>query len=270
MRRISSLLVTLLLLGASPSEASDAGSTNPGSGSPTDPDRILTIEDMLRAGGAPKIDWKTEQRRLETLLKLHAATPVDLGDTWTDLTFRLADTQFRYGRNLSLWRGEEAEAREHFAAALETCRLLSTSYPDYEHADEVLFLLGSSYEALGQPEEAFKAFKALLKLHPQSPRVAETYLILGESFADGYQSLLAFKKTTAFKEYEYRPFALYRLAWCYRDVGEYQHAIDAMSEVAAGPARAGHPASAILQERAIHDVARFLRESEPAGARGPQ
>lgn len=126
-----------------------------------------------------------------------------------------------------------------------------------DHAD-VRLRLAELYAANGWADKAVEQYVAIIKETPVSARVPDAYVGLGDHYFtanESYKALLAYKKATAYPDSRVYGYALYKLAWCYFNVGELSLAADTIdAAVAATPARSD------LHAEAIEDQQRFRAE----------
>ena len=133
------------------------------------------------------------------------------------------------------------------------------NYPQYQRADEVLFYLGSAYQEIKEPDKALKQFIRLTKEYSNSEYIPTAHVQIGEYYFDrnkAYQALQAYQQAAKYKDAPNYAFAVYKLAWCYYNVGEYDQAIDGMKTVV----RLGEEGST-LQDEALRDLVRFFADA---------
>ncbi len=92
--------------------------------------------------------------------------------------------------------------------------------------------------------------------------------MIGEYYFDNnnaYKALLAYQKATKYKNSPKYAFALYKLAWCWYNVGEFGKAIDTMKSVVqcsmTGSQTAGTKRRLTLQDEALKDLVRFFADA---------
>ena len=179
-------------------------------------------------------------------------------DQRADLMLRLADAYFREGRAIYLDEmggytarvdacfddptcedldaivADHTESSEWYAKSIRLYRIVLDNYPNFPRADEAQFYLASALDDLDRDDEALKEYTRLARNYPESRFAPNAYMMVGELlFEQGevYKALLAYKKTTAFRHHDYYSLALYKLAWCYYNVGEYGLALDTLKRV---------------------------------------
>ncbi|MDP2308421.1 MAG: transglycosylase SLT domain-containing protein [Pseudomonadota bacterium] len=200
-----SFVVSLLglALWASPGMA-DPGIPSPGtvlpSAPPVPPGRVApALADPLRAaidrrtqGDNRAAAWHYESWLAQKggTARTRAAVQLALGLTWLDLDEpNLASGLFSKvrasGTPVAPWGAWYEAYADHLrgrhSVAARECQAYRTAWPDGEHADECLVLIGDAWVAAGERGPAIAAYNTYLELHPDTPR-AET-LRLGIALA---------------------------------------------------------------------------------------
>ena len=178
-------------------------------------------------------------------------------DQRADLMLRLADLYFREGRGLYLDEMLDFQERfdrcfndkecdptllkpDHTASkamhdkSIRLYGIILDNYPTFPRADEAQYYLASALDDLERDDEALRAYIELVKHYPQSDYVPAAYLQIGEhQFDEGevFKATLAYKKASAYRHHEYYALALYKLSWCYYNLGEYGLALDTIKRV---------------------------------------
>jgi len=142
------------------------------------------------------------------------------------------------------------------------------NYPQYQRADEVLFYLGSAYQEIKEPDKAVKHFVRLTKEYSNSEYIPGAHVQIGEYYFDrnnAYKALRAYQQAAKYKNFSNYGFAVYKLAWCYYNVGEYDDAIEGMKTVvrySQTKQQAGEDKKALtLQDEALKDLVRFFADA---------
>jgi TolA-binding protein len=142
------------------------------------------------------------------------------------------------------------------------------TYPQFRRADEASFYLAIALQETGKPDEAAKRLARLVQDYPQSLNTPDAYVLLGEYYFDNnnaYKALQFYKKVALYKSSPKYGFAMYKLAWCYYNVGEFGQAIDTMKSVVAYSMAASESTGAkrrlILQDEALKDLVRFFADA---------
>ncbi len=151
--------------------------------------------------------------------------------------------------------------------AIENYRVILQNYPNYPRIDEALFFLAFSLADIGQETDALQMYSKLVKSYPKSDFVPDSYNAIGEYYFNNnnaFKALQAYKRAAAFKDSKIYTFALYKMGWCYYNVGEYGTAIDTMKELVAETDRrlAANPEGEgiSLKEEALRDLVLFFSE----------
>ena len=144
-----------------------------------------------------------------------------------------------------------------------------SNFPNYSRADEVLFYLGTALQEVKKPKKALKQFERLTKEYPRSTYLPDAYVNIGEYYFDNnsaMKALAAYKKATEFQTAKTYGYAMYKLAWCFYNVQNYNQAIETMKRVvshsqAQSQAGAGKN-NLMLQEDALKDMVRFYADAD--------
>ncbi len=131
-------------------------------------------------------------------------------------------------------------------------------YPQFVRAHEAAWGQAITQLELGRPDEALGALTWLVRMHPESEHVAAAYVLIGDHWFErdrALPALSAYRRSAAHIDANIRPYALYKLAWCQYNLGEYGQAIDVMRLVAVEGDE--DPGSVSLREEARRDLARF-------------
>ncbi|RME27547.1 MAG: hypothetical protein D6798_04285 [Deltaproteobacteria bacterium] len=206
-----------------------------------------------------------------------------------EMMLRLADLYFEEGRDLYLtemakfqeaydkcfntegcnpesMEPDNSESRKWQDKSIKLYRIILQNYPQYQRADEATFYLGSALADTGRRDEAVKEFNNLVRTYPDSEYVPDAYVLIGEYYFDknnAYKALIAYQKAARYKDSPKYAFAMYKLAWCYYNVGEYGKAIDTMKAVVAYSLanQEGDKSKLTLQEEALKDLVRFFADA---------
>ena len=169
-----------------------------------------------------------------------------------DLKFRLGELYYEKSQYY-FFRAQEAEEAsmaaedastkaQHMAAqevhtkaskqwlqkALGLYREIRERYPKYVRGPEVLFALGQSYWSQQRYDEAVEAYADLIRNFRDSPLVSEAWIAFGEYyFSKGsiYKALKSYENAATDKRSRVYGFALYKQAWCYYNLAEWNKAL---------------------------------------------
>ena len=144
------------------------------------------------------------------------------------------------------------------------------NYPNYQRADQVLYSLGAAYQEIKQPEKAVKNFRRLTKTYTDSRFLSMSYVQIGEYYFDKsnpHKALEAYLQATKDTNFASYGFAVYKLAWCYYNVGELDEAINSMKRVVRysqnqQSANSENSQAITLKSEALKDLVRFFADSE--------
>ena len=284
MKSLRALLVARCVLGAS---APDAFAQE-AQGEPTLLD-MIQVDDIQGDGTAIEASRYAQSRegRLEEVASLRRIlSSADLSaDTRSELTLRLAELlsiEAHALRDAELAQYEEArlacerspecapytlrpdhsESRRWQQESVQLCEALLLRHPDYARADEVHYLLGVSYGALGEISGMLTHLKTVIKAYPDSSRAPEAYLLIGDHYfgsGNPAKARIAYNKVLGWPDHPLAPYAAFKLAWCDYNVGELRPAIDGMKRVIATSGGPGGETTA-LRNTALIDLVRFYAD----------
>ncbi|MCX7943852.1 MAG: tetratricopeptide repeat protein [Deltaproteobacteria bacterium] len=118
--------------------------------------------------------------------------------------------------------------------ALEMYKALIDKYPNYPRIDEVYFYYGFNLMDMGEQEEALKIYRTLIKEYPESKYVPDAYLSFGEYYfnrGDLQRAIEAYKRAAKDENSRVYGYALYKMAWVYYNLGEWDRALDIFEKV---------------------------------------
>ncbi|MFT7582456.1 MAG: TolA-binding protein, partial [Myxococcota bacterium] len=188
------------------------------------------------------------QRRLEAITRFERFVqkyPSDAEHT-PDAMFRLAelyyersavdfdDAEQRYATEKDLFdRGKipsepRSPVRDYSDSVKLYQTMLSRFGDTYRYADAVYYLLGYVLEESGQDLEARKAWLALVNRLPKSEYAPEIFLRVGENhfdYGEFAEAAEVYKRALAYTDSRFYDKALYKLAWTYFQIYDYDSAI---------------------------------------------
>ena len=118
--------------------------------------------------------------------------------------------------------------------ALETWRHLLGRRPSPENRDRALFSTAHALAVLDDEDAALAAYRRLVSLSPDSPLAPDAHVAVGEIlFEEGnaFGALSSYRRAATFEDARVRPLALYKMGWCYYNLGEYDDAVEALEQV---------------------------------------
>ncbi|MGC8926437.1 MAG: tetratricopeptide repeat protein [Myxococcota bacterium] len=118
--------------------------------------------------------------------------------------------------------------------ALEMYKTLIDKYPNYPRIDEVYFYYGFNLMEMGQQEEALKMYRTLIKDYPESKYVPDAYVSFGEYYfnkGDLQRAIEAYKRAAKDESARVYGYAMYKMAWVYYNLGEWDRALDVFEKV---------------------------------------
>jgi tetratricopeptide (TPR) repeat protein len=146
-------------------------------------------------------------------------------------------------------------------AAMDIYRVILRNYKDYRRRDEVLFTMGYNLYETGEKPEGVKMYWELIKGFPESRFVPDAYLAMGEHYFnanDVFNAKKAYERALKFKTSKVYTFALYKLAWCDYNLGDYDRALEKFQQVVveaeAERQRGGDKNKIQLKREALQDM----------------
>ncbi|MFH1466780.1 MAG: tetratricopeptide repeat protein [Pseudomonadota bacterium] len=258
--------------------------------------RVLRAKDVQDVSLSDEYRKLAREKRHQSMqfLKEILSQGTAQGEQKAEMILRLADLYFEEGRDIyldemnkyqkafdacfndercdtrSLNQDEyTTESRDWQDKSIKLYRQILANYPQYQRADEATFYLASALLDTHQEDEAVKEFTRLVRTYPESRWVPDSYVLIGEYYFEknnAYKALVAYQKAASYRESDKYAFALYKLAWCYYNVGEYGKGIDTMKTVVAqamSSAEAGQSGRGKiqLQDEALKDLVRFFADA---------
>jgi TolA-binding protein len=202
-----------------------------------------------------------------------------------DALFRLAELYFekyddeyqqetrRFRESYEAWvqAGSEGEPpdepKQHFERTIALYQQLITQFPNYPLLDGAYYLLGYTLRAQGESEEGLKAWQTLVNRYPSSRFYSEVWFRIGDHHFDEEQwpdALNAFLKVVPLLESQFYDKALYKLAWTYYLVNEFDKSVTRFFELLdfsykkrseEANARRKDKAGSVLEEESVQYVA---------------
>ena len=107
-------------------------------------------------------------------------------------------------------------------------------YPKDRRMDQVLFFLGVAYFKKGQLTKGKRHYETLVKKFPKSEYITDVNFELAEYYFNQSrwkQAVFYYKKMTKNPRLKMYSFALYKLAWCYFNMGQVERALVNMESI---------------------------------------
>ena len=256
--------------------------------------RAIKAKDLQKEDLSAALKEAAHQNRLDLIKKYEQVLSKDSiqGDQRASLLFRVAEQYFAEGRyfffkemeafqleydkcfntkgcNIDKMKPDHKKSQKWQKQAISNYKKVLGNFPNYSRADEVLFYLGSALQEIKKPKKALKQFERLTKEYPRSTYLPDAYVNIGEYYFDNnsaMKALAAYKKATEFQTAKTYGYAMYKLAWCFYNVQNYNQAIETMKRVvshsqAQSQAGAGKN-NLMLQEDALKDMVRFYADAD--------
>jgi TolA-binding protein len=118
-------------------------------------------------------------------------------------------------------------------------REIEESYPKFERMPEVLYALGRALWDRQEYDESLRIYRKIIKEHPDSQYVADSWLAFGEYFfevadedtRDLNKALDAYQNAAKFEDNPIFGYAVYKQGWCWYNLGEHDKSADRFKEV---------------------------------------
>lgn len=120
------------------------------------------------------------------------------------------------------------ESRLWAKEALRVYDEIQREYPQYPRMPEVLFALGQSLWTNGSTKSALQPYAELIRKYPENPLIAEAWVAFGEYYFEAgniRKALQSYQNAAEMKRSRVYGFALYKQAWCYFNMAEWQQAL---------------------------------------------
>lgn len=247
-----------------------------------------SLSEMQRGTRDMSREAQADEKRQEAIDQLKKIIPkITDPSQKADLLFQLAElwwekSKFVYFREMEDWdkayakwmeatgRGEKmaepkADHREseiYRSEAIKLYRSILDDYPAYPRNDEVLFNLAYNMYETDRKKEAVALYWDLIKKHPRSRFIPDAYLQMGEHFFnsnDVVKAQKAYQHALDTGEPRVKNFAIYKLAWCDYNVGEYRAALEKFETVVGAAEKAEAENASLrgkiqLKQEALRDM----------------
>ena len=136
------------------------------------------------------------------------------------------------------------KASEQFRAeAIALYDRIRLEHPGYRRKDEVLFALAESLYEIGRKVEAVARYEELIRSDPNSAFLGDAYLQLGNHYFDEANDLARarhyYQKALGSELPKVHSYALYKLAWCDYNAGDFENALKKLQQVVVFAQRRG-------------------------------
>jgi len=130
---------------------------------------------------------------------------------------------------------DHGESRSYRAEAMRLYEIILRDYPAYERKDEVLFSLAENLYDAGKHQQAVSYYQELLRDYPGSKFSADAYIQLGNHYFEVENNLARarhhYQKALASNVPKIHSYALYKLAWCDYNAGQFDAALRKLQQV---------------------------------------
>ena len=235
---------------------------------------ISSIRDLLEKKGK-------SQARFELLLRL--------GELYIERHDYLRDIEMdKFSKAWDTWnedsgksnRGAEPKAdvsgsERELAKAANAFRILVSEFPNHPRADTALYALAQSLARLGK-EASIQYYKKLIRDHPKSRLIPDTYLSLVEYYFDKHKisdAISNYTKVTSYRQHRAYLYAIYKLGWAHYNAPQskdgdlrqnYKKAVSSFKRVIKLSSKASNQTASNfdLREEAIRDLVMVWAEAE--------
>lgn len=118
-------------------------------------------------------------------------------------------------------------SRGHWKKVSDTARVILKEYPKSKNADTINFNQALSLSFLGKEKSAARAFTQLIRRYPNSAVAGDSYFALGDYYFDRNDFTNAktnFIGALKYKRSKRYGWAVFKLGWCYYNLGQYKQA----------------------------------------------
>jgi len=148
-------------------------------------------------------------------------------------------------------------------------REIITNYPDFRYLDGAYYMLGYCLDVSRQKDEAVRVWEEMVRKNIASEYTAEVYMRIGEYYFseknDLKKALDAFMKSAQFKDYKDYDKVVYKIAWTYYRMNEFQRAIDTFASLifyADEMKRRGLPGGQDMRRESVQYIAISFADEE--------
>ena len=146
-------------------------------------------------------------------------------------------------------------------------KLLARFGDSYRYADAVYYLMGYVLQEADDDAGSRKAWADLVAKHPKSDYAPEVFLRIGENhfdYGEFEKAAEAYQKAMAYPDSRFYDKALYKLAWTYFQIYDYDKAIKTFKELIAWyeDHKEGGKTASALRDEAIDYLAKSLAEDD--------
>lgn len=184
-----------------------------------------------------------------------------------DLRWKEWDSKGRKGREPFLDHSRSDEKWKHVYAY---SRMIAKEYPSGRHTDQVTYNGAIALTFLGQESKAVREYLRIIKMFPSSPVAGDAHFSVGDYYFDRNKfskALQHYRASIKFRRSQRYGWALFKLAWCYYNLGQYKQALNGWKKTIIYSDRSGDKSGQRLKEEAMRDMVfayAELRQTEEA------
>ncbi|MEY4631220.1 MAG: hypothetical protein RIQ81_1340 [Pseudomonadota bacterium] len=217
-------------------------------------------------------------KTIQYLLKIEPRTPpqsperLRILEQLLNLNMELAlyesnDEFRRYDEAYERWdnggrRGPEpklvsSKSQNQWRVVANRAENLLRQFPRARNADETMFNQAVAYQFLKRDKDAARAYTTLIRKYPNSPKAGDAYFQLGDYNFDkvnfraaiiNYKSALRYERSRGYS------WALFKLGWCYYNLGDYSKSLDFWKQTVSNARKASERSVAQLKDEALRDM----------------
>jgi tetratricopeptide (TPR) repeat protein len=200
--------------------------------------RDETIEQLKRI--IPKIDDPSAQKAdlLYQLSELYVEKSKELLHSEManyDAQYKSYERANKRGARQSAPQADHRDSEAYRAEAIALYQRVLREYPGYQRRDEILFALGYNLYEIGRRSDAVASYLELIRAYPNSSFVPDTFLQLGNHYFDVDNDLQQarhfYQQALGNKIPKVHSYALYKLAWCDYNAGDFEGALKKLQQV---------------------------------------
>jgi tetratricopeptide (TPR) repeat protein len=146
---------------------------------------------------------------------------------------------------------------------LKNYQTIVNNYPKFPRREEAIFALGYTLNSVKKTAEAKAAYELLIQEFPKGTFTSSALLFLAdEAFNDNdiLQAIELYKKIEAFPEDAEYSYAVYKKAWCFYNLGNFDEAMAAFVQVVQHAQTQKN--QQILLKEALRDIARVYAQGK--------
>lgn len=121
-----------------------------------------------------------------------------------------------------------SQSTRHWKSVIRQADVILFEFPKNPQSDRVLFTKAFAYQYSGKEKEAAKMYTKLIQKYPNSSIAGEAYASLGDFYFDRNDfrnAIHNYNYAIKYKKSERYLWSIFKLGWCYYNLGQYAKAI---------------------------------------------